>query len=255
VPLSLGQNAPLMFLSACLGTAKGNRTGRALAIASVLALTVAFKFSPIVLVGVLLWQRRWKAAAATGVILAALTGVAWLLVPHSLFSDFTTATRALPATAIGNPYNGALDSVLHGWWAPLVSSTAGSALSTGLRVVIAAFLFWWIGRRADDDTQWAYAWVLLMLFIPMVWWHYLLVAIPAVVYGWRAGARTAGWSDRSFLLVVAVAAITVPISIPNDRGTSLPVVQALFLVAVVALVPLIVRQARVGRRRSVEAPA
>jgi hypothetical protein len=247
VPLSLGQNAPLMFLSACLGTDEGDRTRRALAIAAVLSLTVAFKFSPVILVGVLVWQRRWKAVAATAAILGGLGGLTLLVIPHSLIGDFLTATRALPATALDNPYNGAVDAALHSLWPPLVGSTAGSLVSTAVRVVVAAGLFWWVGRRADDDTQWAYAWVLLMLFLPVVWWHYLLVAVPAVAYAWRASVRDGRGSERSFLVVVGVVAVTVLISIPYTQGTRLPIAQALFLLGAVALVPLVLRGSGAAR--------
>jgi hypothetical protein len=241
VPLSLGQNSPFMFLSACLGTDDSDKTRRAIAIAAVLSLTVAFKFSPILLVGVLVWQRRWKVVAATAVILGALTVVTAALFSRSLFGDFLTATKSLTTTAIGNPNNGAIDSNLHELYAPLVSTTTGSAISTLVRIAVAGSLFWWVGRRADPDTQWSYAWVLLLLFLPLVWWHYLLVSIPVLAYAWRARARDSEWSDRSFLVVVGVVAVTVPISIPNTQATSWPLVQAAYLLAVVAVVPIVLR--------------
>jgi hypothetical protein len=108
-------------------------------------------------------------------------------------------------------------------------------------VLLAVLLLWWVGRRADPDTQWAYAWVVLLLFVPLVWWHYLLVSIPAVAYAWRARARDSGWSDRSFLVVVIVAMASVPISIPNTRGSSWPTVQAVYLLAVAVVVPVVLR--------------
>jgi hypothetical protein len=238
VPLSLAQNSPLMFLSACLGTHDGSRTRRAIAIAAILSLTVAFKFSPLVLVGVLAWQRRWKVVASVAVILTVVTALTVAIYPRTLFGDFLTATRSLTTTAIGNPYNGAVDSNLHDLWAPLVSSGPGSLASTAIRILGAGVLFWWVGRRSDPDTQWAYSWVLLLLFLPLVWWHYLLVSIPAVAYAWRAAARNRRLTDRTFLVVVGVVAATVPISVPNARGASWPMVQVTYLLAIVILVPL-----------------
>jgi hypothetical protein len=241
IPLSLGQNAPLMFLSACLGTEDSDKPRRALAVAAVLSLTVAFKFSPLLLVLALVWQRRWKVIAMTAAMLAALAAFTVAAFPRQLFGDFLSASRSLSATAAANPYNGAIDANLHELYAPLVSSGFGSATFLVVRVVGAGLLFWFVGRRADADTQWAYAWVLLLLFVPLVWWHYLLVSIPAVVYAWRARARDSRWSDRSFLLVVGVAAATVPISIAYAQGSSWPMVQAAYLLGVVALVPLLLR--------------
>jgi len=244
VPLGLGQNGPLMFLSACLGTEAAIRWRRAAVVGGVLALTVMFKFSPLVLLAVLLWQRRWKAAAATVTFTALLTAVTLALVPSSLFTAFSAATRALPQTALGNPYNGAVDNGLYLLWSPLVTNGASSALVVLLKVALAAGGFWMVATRSDRDTQWAYTWVLLMLFLPMVWWHYLFVAVPAIAYG----AMHARDPDRALVALPAAAAVGVPISIINS-GSGIPWAQALYLLAVVVAVPLLA-WARPGSERS-----
>jgi hypothetical protein len=87
VPQALGQNSPLLFLSAALGLAVADRSRPAsIGVGVLWALTVAFKLSPIVLVVVLVVRRRWTpgrgvrspyvtARAVRGVEVACVRGV------------------------------------------------------------------------------------------------------------------------------------------------------------------------------------
>jgi hypothetical protein len=238
IPISLGQNAALMFLSACLGTEQGTRNSRALVIATVLAATVMFKLSPLLLVAVLVWQGRWKIAGFALAILIALTALTAALLPHSLFSAFWETGLAIREDALANPYNGALDSVLAVWWRPFVESSGGSIGLLVLRVVLAGVAFWFVAKRTGRDSQWAYAWVLLMLALPMVWWHYLLISIPALAF---AVAERGLVRRHGRLIVPVAAAITIPISFMYVSGVRMPWAQALYLLGVIVAVPVIVR--------------
>ncbi|MEZ5205989.1 MAG: hypothetical protein R2690_03170 [Acidimicrobiales bacterium] len=97
----------------------------------------------------------------------------------------------------------------------------------------------WTQRRADDDTAWALGLLLLLLVNPLVWWHYALVGMAAVIV---AVIALRSVSVRHLQLVVALAATTVPISIPATRGFGLPVAQALWMLVAVGVTVALARR-------------
>jgi hypothetical protein len=252
VALSLGQTSPVLFVSAALGLSRADRWGRALATAALWVAAVVLKAFPAALGLVLLWQRRGKVLVSAAGIGAALAGLTLLAGPISLWTGFIDTAGDLSGNAGSNPYNGSLDALIHNLAAPLAESSAGSGTLFVLRVALAGGLLWWSATHLDDDTQWAYAYLLALLVVPLVWWHYLWLAIAAVGLALAARPRL----DNKVLAVLPVlAAITVPISIPNSRGWSIPVAQGLFLLATVALVPLLARDLPVTSRRWARASA
>ena len=253
VPLSLGQNAPLLFLSACLGllgTERGNR--RAALVALVWVATVSFKAFPAALLLVLLWQRRWRVlawAVGAGAALVALTAV---LGPASWYRDFVHASRAISGFAAANRFNGSIEAVLHGWSPSLVGSAAFGPAYLVLRLALVGGLWWWRVRHADADTQWAWAWVAVLLFVPLAWWHYLFVGVAAVALA-LAGRRQL--SDRLMWWLPGLALLTAVVSVPYIKDHPLPVVQALVLLACLVGVPLLVGERRLSERGQAASPA
>lgn len=236
VSLSLGQTSPVLFLSAAMGLSRADRWGRAIATAALWVAAVVLKAFPAALGLVLLWQRRGKvlvSAAGMGAVLAAIT---LLIGPLSLWTGFVDTAKDLSGNAGANPYNGSLDALIHNIASPITDGAVGGTALFVLRVVLAGGLLWWSAKHLDDDTQWAYAYLLALLVVPLVWWHYLWLAIAAVGLALVARPRL---DDRALVALPVLAAITVPISIPNSRGWSIPVAQGLFLLATVALVPLL----------------
>ena len=197
---------------------------------------MALKAFPAALGLVLLWQRRWRIVASTagwGVLFAVIT---LALGPISMWTGFLETAGDLSAQAGANPYNGSIDALAYNLFAPLTESAAGDGGLFLVRIALAGALLWWSSTRLDDDVQWAYAYVLVLLVVPLVWWHYLWLAVAAVGVALAARRRL---DDRTLAVLPILAAVTVPISIPNSRGWSIPVAQGLFLLATVALVPLL----------------
>jgi len=236
VSLSLGQTSPVLFASAALGISRADRWLRAILTAGLWVAAVALKAFPAALFVVLVLQRRWRLVVSS-VGWGALLGVlALALGPISMWTGFVETAGDLSAQAGSNPYNGSLDALAYNLVAPLTESTGGSGVLFGVRVALAAGLFWWSSTRLDDDAQWAYAYVLVLLVVPLVWWHYLWLAVAAVGIALAARRRL---DDRTLAVLPVLAAVTVPISIPNSRGWSIPVAQGFFLLATVVLVPLL----------------
>ncbi|MEZ5144149.1 MAG: glycosyltransferase family 87 protein [Acidimicrobiales bacterium] len=238
VPLALGQNSPVLFLSAAVGVRWAVRWPQLLATAAIVVLAVVFKLFPIALLGILVWQRRWQLLAWTVGLLVAVGALTAALVDGRLWRDFWDASAALAPAAPENPYNGSISALLDLLGLPMRGAAGLVVLAVTGAAALAVLV--WLRRRVDDDTMWAGAWVLLLVVVPMVWWHYLWVAVAAVAYAWVAG----GARPRRLWCLPALAALTFPISIPNGRGFAVPWAQALFLVAVVALVAWLVGPVR-----------
>jgi hypothetical protein len=237
VPLALGQTSPYLFLAAALGVAaSADRRVRAVLLAGLWVACIALKLFPAAVVVVVIWQRRWSLlgwAATWGGGLVALSLVAF---PFSLWGQFANTTRLLSGYSLVNPYNGSVDGVLHGV-AESLTTGPGGVVSLALRVLAVLGLFWWRIRHADDDTQWGFAWLACLLFVPLVWWHYLWLAVAAVGLA-LAGRRSL---DRRTLLVLPVlAVVTIPISVPNGSGGAVPWAQLAVLVVAVGAVAALV---------------
>ena len=238
VVLSLGQTSPVLFVSAALGVRRTGRWLRVALTAGLWAAAIAFKAFPAGLVVVLLWQRRWRMIICSMLWGAVLVVLALASGPVSLWGDFVSNSGDLSAEAGANPYNGSIGALVHNIAEPLSASAIGSALVLLLSVALVVGLLVWSATHLEDDAQWSYAYLLFLLLVPFVWWHYLWLALAAV--GLVLAARTR-LDDRALLVLPVLAAVTVPISIPNSRGWSIPVAQAVFLLVTIALVPMLAK--------------
>jgi len=236
----LGQTTPLLFLSASVGVAGTGPRGRSVRTAltgALWATTVALKVFPVLLVGVALRQRRWRLlgwAAGVGVALSALAVV---LAPASLFGDAVTVSRRVLSWSLAYPYNGSVEALVHRAHPAFDGTGAAGAAVAALTLVAAVGAWWWAARRADADTQWAYGWLVALLVVPAVWWHYLWLAVPALALALAALPRP----GRALLVLPAWAAITAAVTVPYDRGSPWPVVQVVALLAAVVVAGVLVR--------------
>ncbi len=221
---AVGQNSPVLFLSASLGISQTDRGRAAAGTAFAFVAAVLFKVFPIALVLVALWHRRWKFLAWTAGILAALTALSLAFTPPSLYADFLDTSRMLTVNRVASPFNISVDSVVHladPTW--LGSGAAFYAFIVG-RVAALGGLFWWKLRDADDDAQWAWVWLALLLVHPQIWWHYLPVIVPATAYLVGVGRGWRRWAvPISAVVIVPAALFTDPDQI---RVVALPVVLA-----------------------------
>ena len=102
-------------------------------------------------------------------------------------------------------------------------------------------------RDADEDQQWAYAWLALLLVVPFLWLHYLWVAF-AVLGLVVARCRE---PDRWLPALPIAAAVCLPLAVLNPRGTSMPVVQAVLLLAILGFTGWLLRARSPGRTAGV----
>jgi hypothetical protein len=240
-PLALGQTSPLMFLSVVVGIDRSARWRGAFGSGLLWLLTVVLKVFPAVLVLVLVARRRWRmlAVAAGGFTVLSVAAVA--LGPVHLFGDFVRTSVDLNRSAADNPYNGGLDALVHPW-APTLTQGAAGEVGLVVRAAAAVALFWWAARDADDDTAWAYGWLLSLLVVPLLWWHYLWVVIASLAMIVTSRREPARW-----IAVLPVAAVvSLPIALIQGRDGSLPVGQAIVFLAGLAAATWLLRRPAVG---------
>jgi hypothetical protein len=235
VPLALGQTSTLMFLSAAIGLRVADRSPRHAVLVGLLwGATVAIKLSPLFLLPVLLFRRRWL-VAGSGLALAALAGLASLAITGTeLVDGFTDSLGRLEDVAGDNPYSGSVEAAVH-WIAPDLASGTASAVVWGVRALLLIVLVV-VGRRiVDEDLQWAWAWTACLLFVPMVWWHYVWVAFAALVLLAVNRPR----AERPARFLVLAAAATIPMSLVNGSEQSLPGWQFVYLLVAVVVVTVL----------------
>ncbi len=238
-PVSLGQTSPLVFLTICLGAAAATPRRRAgTSLAWVLA--GATKLYPFALGALAARHGRWRflgwALSWTGLLLAG----ALALGPPELFGEFLRSTDELSGVNVTNPYNGSLGALGALVWPATATAGPAARIFLGVRVVLLAALGIWRFRRASLDAQWAAAALGLLAVTPFVWSHYLWAVFGAVAV---VVAERADLDDRRLAVVPVTAALLVPIAIPNARGWSMPIPQALLLVAALVAVAVLVEPA------------
>ena len=195
----------------------GRGTARQVAAGAVLGAATAFKPStaavaPLLLVSWALAGDRRRLAAQGGGFVAG--GLAAVLVSAAVFgslgawADWLAAVRTMPPMAIeaGNVSPLAIAD-------RLVGIRLGSlpALVAGLAVLVALWMRWRrpVGQQvrantaANDVPVVAAGCLVFLLSSPLVWLHYLLLALPAVVLLLRAPPR------RQLLSVGALAAVAM----------------------------------------------
>jgi alpha-1,2-mannosyltransferase len=178
-----------------------------------LGVAVAIKITPVLLLGWLLFQRRWRAAGFLGLGFASTTGVGLLVRPSDTVTFFG---RVLPALARGTAYysNQSLAGVLgrqlttNPYTDPWVGIPWESALVVAAGL---ALLAWWAfsAGRLDPPAA-AFAFLpLLPLLSSVTWEHHLVVLLPVI---WLSVVRLAerGWPvPATAVLGLAVACLSV----------------------------------------------
>lgn len=234
---TFGQNSPLMFLSACLGLSQTDRTSRAGGAAAAWVGTVVFKVFPLPLIFVAILRRRWKFVAFSVGLLVLLTIVAAPLTPSGSYGEFLSTSRAITATRVASPWNVSIDAFIHVFYSSWRGTGGAFYAGVVLRLALIGGLCFWKLRDADEDLQWAYAWMALLALHPQIWWHYFELIIPAVALS------LAALTGRAWYALPAVALALLPMAVVTDEK-SLTIYGPLLIIAAVIAVPF------VGRPRS-----
>lgn len=240
VPITLGQTSPYLFLSVCLGWEQARTPVRKVLTAGLFSLACLLKVFPAIAGLVLLARRRWGLVGLVGAWAVLLAAIAALLGPLSWYGEFITTSKLMAEFSLVNPYNGAVAAMAHTVSPSVTAGTAYGVLLSGVGAVIGGCWFWRL-RAAPLDAQWAFGILASLFFVPLVWWHYLWVGVGAVAMlsitsVERSDGRVPMLAGRPVFAVLPVlAAISIPISIPNGTGSAVPWAQFLFLVACLAL--------------------
>ena len=238
---TFGQSSPLLFLSACLGLRATDRHPGAVGAALVWVGTVAFKLFPLPLLAVAVLRRRWRFVAWSSGLLVLLTVLAVPLAPDGSYGEFLSSTRALTANRVASPFNVSIDAFIHLFDRSWRGDGAAFLAVEVLRVAGIAGLCWWKLRDADEDLQWAYAWMVLLALHPQVWWHYFPLIVPATALA-LIGRRGHWW-----YVLPAVALAILPMALVTSERT-LTYVGPVLIVAATIGVPLLVRPGPVATR-------
>lgn len=237
-----GQTSPMMFLSAAIGMNRRERGGlRDASRSLLLAFTVVMKAFPVALTAVLGVQRQWRKIAWTIAWLAASAVVTLLLVPSGVFGDFARSSRSGLSVAASDWSNISLDGVFNyfGDW-----HTEGLAYTLSLPVRAGVLAWLWLRRvrLCDEDFQWGYGWLAILLLIPVVWLHYLWLVIAAAVLAIVSRRDR----DRSVMVLPALAGLLAAlVALGESTALSLAAGSTFWIIAIFAI-PFLARERVTG---------
>ena len=188
--VGIGQNAPLLFLGAMLPIVAVDRRRTRWWAAGLVVVTTALKVWPMLLIGVLGVQRRWRMIGSIAALAAALAAVTSVIAPNDVWGMFIDANRATTENTARLWNNGSLDAALYRLGVPLgaVAPVAWLVRAAALWPIVTAY------RAAPDDgARWSLAWLAALLFFPQVWGHYLFVGVAAIVAAVAAHPEPRRW--------------------------------------------------------------
>jgi alpha-1,2-mannosyltransferase len=194
VDVAQGQVNLLVLVLVVLGII-GILRGRA-ASGLLVGAAAAIKLTPLLLIGWLIAQRRWRAAGFVGLGFGSVTGVGALVRPDDTATFFR---QVLPALAHGTAYYsnqslfGVLGRVLttNPYTAPWLS-VAGERWLAGVGGLV-VLAVWVVNARRLDPTSAAVSFLpLLPLLSAVTWEHHVVVVLPLI---WLIVDRLAarGW--------------------------------------------------------------
>jgi hypothetical protein len=178
------------------------RGGRALSVALPLSVAILLKTYPLVLVPLLLFKRRYGAAAALAALLLLYAVVAWAVLPRGVWGDWVA--NVLPTGGYGQrPFNLFLpvapwNHSLNGFWTflqdrcprllwlPSQLVTRPLAYLSAAAVGAATLGLSYLCSRRGDGRRWLdleFALFLQMMFLvaPLSWEHHLVYLLPSAL--------------------------------------------------------------------------
>jgi alpha-1,2-mannosyltransferase len=198
-------NLPILLLvtAGILGTVRGHP-----AWAAAIGVAAAFKLTPLLLLGWLLVERRFREALflLAGFLTVTLAGAA--IRPGDTFTFFS---QVLPALARGTAFYG--NQSLSGIFARVISPNPytypwiSTPVAGGVALVVAAILFgWWLWRgRRETPLAGALAFLPLLPLISTVTWpHHLVILLPVIWLAINSLARRS-WPLRETICLAGIA--------------------------------------------------
>ncbi|MFN2508599.1 MAG: glycosyltransferase family 87 protein, partial [Chthoniobacterales bacterium] len=195
VTLRLGQVNLLLLVCICLTWHALRTNGSALAIAVPLTLAIAIKTYPLLLLPLLIFQRRYRAAAWTMGLFLLLCAASYLLLPREVWPDWIRQVLPTGSEAHAGPWNQNLrafiartflpnpfsDPLFHLSWLaqPLIGILSLAVLGTTMWV---SFRTSWQPHspRAVDLEMSLYLFT-IFLIAPVSWEHHFVYLLPSLI--------------------------------------------------------------------------
>ncbi len=192
--VQLGQNV-LICLAAVLIAFRALEKDRRSAAYPLLLLTAAAKPWFILLLGVLPFMGRWRDALWLGVLYGAgFVALPLLTLPRPMVGDWTVVLDRLPDVSILAYNNVSLRAFIHraldpNWtdhllsWQPLAVPARGHTVELIAIGVLALVCLAALLRRRTQGLLWLACPPLILIPLGVVWDHYIVMAIPALLVG------------------------------------------------------------------------
>ena len=195
VTLNLGQVNLLLLVCICLTWHALKRNGSALAIAIPLSLAIVIKTYPVVLLPLLVFRRRYKAAAWTVGLFALYCAASYALLPASVWPDWIQKVVPNGDMAHPGPWNQNIRAfvartfmpntfsetlvVLPGIVKPLIGALSLAVVGA---TMWAGFQSWRrpLGTRTVD-IQFSLFLFMMFLIAPVSWEHHFVYVLPSLV--------------------------------------------------------------------------
>lgn len=195
VTLHLGQVNLLLLVCLCFAWNALKREGSALAIAIPLSLAIVIKTYPALLIPLLVFQRRYRAAGLTVGIFALFCAASYLLLPHGMWSDWIQKVLPAGSEAHAGPWNQNIRAIMARTFAPNPFGEPVVALPQivqPLIVLVSLPLFattmwasYLCSRRVDIprsiDLQMSLNLFMIFLIAPVSWEHHFVYLLPSLV--------------------------------------------------------------------------
>lgn len=273
--VQLGQNV-LICLAAVLIAFRALEADRKSVAYPLLLLAAAAKPWFILLLGVLPFMGRWRDALFLGALYgAAFIALPLVSLPGPMISDWTTVLDRLPDVSILAYNNVSIRAFIHraldpNWadhllsWQPLAIPARGHTVELIVIGILALVCLAAILRRRSQDLLVLTCPALILIPLGVVWDHYIVMAIPALLIG-LFGVRD---SRVRALFIIASAIFALPAPrivswlVSRDLHALVPwVLELPFASVVTATLALMWMQSRPGdgfgehRRESTRSPS
>jgi GT2 family glycosyltransferase len=212
------------------------RKGRDLIAALSLSVPIAIKITPVLLVALMVWKRRWKLA-----MLSSVAAILWIMAPaiplgasrwarfqeHWARTALAQALGGSAAEAAGTehaPQNQSLRAAIVEWAASLrtqeqapASRAIGEYMATAAAIGLLMLFGWWSRRpyQNDRDPAWMLesftVLVVILLLSPVTWTQHMVFLIPGIylIAANRYRSERAAWMVTAAMAVYAVLSLVL----------------------------------------------
>ena len=195
VTLHLGQVNLLLLVGICFTWNAVKRNASAVAIALPLSLAIVVKTYPVLLLPLLVFRRRYKAAALTVGLFALYCVASYLLLPKDIWSDWLTKVMPAGSEAHAGPWNQNIRAFLARAFAPnpftqplvewpgivkpliiaLSLPVFGASIWATLRVAVRP------DTARSVDVQMSLVLFMIFLIAPLSWEHHFVYLLPSLI--------------------------------------------------------------------------